>query len=953
MAFSSDLERLLARWLPRQRWFPQLGGPAGQEPDLTPLSVVRLADVPEAEGGTVRVAMAVVGVGSGERSARIALPLTFRTREALALREHRVGETDDLLLGPVGVYDGAADPVGVQTLMELIRSRAALPGAHLSGHLAGEELGGAPEAEAFSPDPDRLAAAAAELRVRIGTSRGQETRTVVDAPDGSFVLTLVRTLSDRRPPAVRVPLALTAVGSRTVHPVVGWAQARWFDAEDSATLSAPYALLAHALPDSHPVWRDAVRLAMRVDSGSVGSFNRQASSLGTVVGELHGDLAGEFGLVQSGGEPTARLVGRWRRRVDWALRVAGGPLAGLEEQLREHARALEELTTVGPLQRIHGELTLENILTGTAEGPRVISFSADPADEPRPAAFDLVALLRSIDYAAGFSWLRGSGALERRSAELRRIAGEGLFGGAEGSGAAGAAAEGSLLDDYLTAPERLWCGQATNSLLSGYSHAAGATASLRDPVLRAALVDRLLVEIATEKRNRPSWVIVPLAALSTLLGGRESADTAGEASVAGVAADVSAGAAAVETDAGEVEAEPGAGIGVPAADSVTGEAGKQAGTAGATPVVAPQTSAPASEALTADETSEEEEAAVPTPPAENGRSAEEPLRNPKAADASQTDAFGLPREGAAEAVSGPVTVNERADLMVSDGGRGGAHAGASSQGSGTPRGTVSGLSLPTLVDMPAAGSPPTLTAPLPTAAAEKAEPGASDGMEAAEDVHESAAAVGAGADAGEESPEGADAPASAAEPSVAVDPEEADDHEVRGQHGRFRAPAAFQVPEELLRPAGSRSRTGAGRRGGAASRAGGEAAESPDSAADHDAVVPADAVESVDAAEAVDAAAAPEAGEVTAPGEGETPDDSEALFEREASEAEDLPEEDGGRDGASDDDQDDIRDEDDEGFDALDDEDEDLAGEDVEEGDAAPRPKPVNARRWSKDDFLF
>lgn len=87
MAFSSDLERLLARWLPRQRWYPELGGRAGQEPDLTPVSVVRLADAEDRDTGVVRVLAAVLSVAAGRRSARIALPLTFRTREAVARKE--------------------------------------------------------------------------------------------------------------------------------------------------------------------------------------------------------------------------------------------------------------------------------------------------------------------------------------------------------------------------------------------------------------------------------------------------------------------------------------------------------------------------------------------------------------------------------------------------------------------------------------------------------------------------------------------------------------------------------------------------------------------------------------------------------------------------------------------------------------------------------------------------
>ncbi|MBR7540044.1 hypothetical protein KC221_28065, partial [Mycobacterium tuberculosis] len=53
-------------------------------------------------------------------------------------------------------------------------------------------------------------------------------------------------------------------------------------------------------------------------------------------------------------------------------------------------------------------------------------------------------------------------------------------------------------------PEYLWASQVQNSLLSGYSRARGESIGLNDPVLRAALIDRLLVEVVTELRNRPN-----------------------------------------------------------------------------------------------------------------------------------------------------------------------------------------------------------------------------------------------------------------------------------------------------------------------------------------------------------------------------------------------------------------------------------------------------------------
>ena len=182
----------------------------------------------------------------------------------------------------------------------------------------------------------------------------------------------------------------------------------------------------------------------------------------------------------------------------------------MEQRLREHADSLDDIDSLGPLQRIHGELTLDHITVGTAEGPRVISFAVTP-DEPRPVEIDLVAMLRSIDYAAGYAWLQRTGSLAEGEPRIRALAIQGLE-------------DTELRDDYLAAPEHLWCRQTANSFLSGYGHALGETKSVTDPLLRAALIDRLLVEVVSEMRDRPAWLIVPLAALAATLGDSHQAE---------------------------------------------------------------------------------------------------------------------------------------------------------------------------------------------------------------------------------------------------------------------------------------------------------------------------------------------------------------------------------------------------------------------------------------------
>ena len=339
MAISSDLEHLLVRWLPRQRWMPGLGVPAGAEPDITPQSVVRIAEVADDNAGTVQCLLVVLAVRGPARRTRLCVPLTVRTVEDHALRPHLIGTVDDLLLGRTFVYDGAADPVFVLALADAIRDSRSSAVEGFVTQRAGDELPAvppgtatpepavptAPEAAAGSDEAtgssdlttaDEAAAAddasaagddvsadagddgtgliarAAQHSFRSEEGLTGESRVEIEGPDGDVALTVLREVGAENPPAVRYPLALTARDSTTIHPVIGWARTRWYDDADLATVTSPFAVLAHALPNGRRAWRSAVEKALDVDSGSVGSFSRQASVLGSTAGRLHTELAG-------------------------------------------------------------------------------------------------------------------------------------------------------------------------------------------------------------------------------------------------------------------------------------------------------------------------------------------------------------------------------------------------------------------------------------------------------------------------------------------------------------------------------------------------------------------------------------------------------------------------------------------------------------------------------------
>ncbi|WP_349827021.1 maltokinase N-terminal cap-like domain-containing protein [Brevibacterium litoralis] len=555
MAISSDLERLLAAWLPRRSWYPQAAN-LSDSVDITPLSVTRLfgfgpADTEigstdgagpgttgfgstpgagedpgteTADGLTVEGLMAVVEVASDRVVSRLNVPLTFRTREDYALRPHLIGVVEDITLGTCWVYDGMADPVFVVTLAQALATGRAFDGDQVVAHGVGETS----RTWAAVGTGQRLVSRAAEARLGFLDGADEVTSVLVSDPQEPCVLTLFRVLEPgtagdpaaaRTPGAggaprpagvattgtgvVTVPVALTEADSAAVSPVLGWAEGRWFDARTLRTETAPLGLLSSCDTDTTPAWREAVDTVLDVDSGSLGGYNKRAMALGGRVGELHLELAGEFGTVVSAGDPARGWVSKWSERVDWAFARAPLALQNLAGPLRRHRKLLQQMPDVGVLQRIHGELTLNHVVTSEASGFRITDFADTPADDPKPAAIDLVALLRSIDYAAGYARLRRIGALDS-SADPTTVGSTGL--------------DRTSLHEVTESPEHLWSGQAQNALLTGYSHAVGASVGLENPVLRAALVDRLLVETVTELRNRPTWLVVPLAALSGLLG---------------------------------------------------------------------------------------------------------------------------------------------------------------------------------------------------------------------------------------------------------------------------------------------------------------------------------------------------------------------------------------------------------------------------------------------------
>lgn len=508
MAISSELERLLSAWLPRQPWFPRLGSEFGADPDVTPMSETLLFENEGEDGHIIQAVAAILAVGEGKSLRRLNVPLIYRTHEDFSLRSHLVGVINDLTLGQCWVYDACADPLFVLGVAKAMAQGKRYQGGQVQALQVTRGTSGFDELDSL----DALMERAAATTLSFNESRGSESQVFLDDPAYPSVLTFFRVLTPGMSAGVRIPVVLTSAGSQAVPPVIGWTGGRWFDARDLITHTAPLAMLTGSEVATQAAWRDAVDTALRVDSGSIGSFNKRAAALGARVGELHKDLAREFGQVKSDERQVRGWVSKWSDRVDWALARAPLALSSLEPQLRKHRKAVRAMESLGSLQRIHGDLTLNHVTVGPQTGFTAVNFADsvgvdDPQTDPKPAAIDLVALLRSIDYAAGYARLARTGALDG-DAQPATL------------GITGLDSENDELAAVADSPENLWSQQAQNALLSGYSHAVDASIGFNDPVLRAVLIDRLLVEVVAELRNRPAWLIVPLASLALLLGSK-------------------------------------------------------------------------------------------------------------------------------------------------------------------------------------------------------------------------------------------------------------------------------------------------------------------------------------------------------------------------------------------------------------------------------------------------
>ena len=458
----------LPGWLARQRWYTA----KGRTPQLRRVGGLRYQD----PAGEVGIETWLLLDEAGPRPVLYQVPLTYRGAPVEGLEHALLAQAEHSELGPRWIYDGCHDPVGAWAILDAITAGrdVVADGGPQYGTATGHRASG----------PGALGTPTGGRRSRVLTGEQSNTSIIFEGDDGAPVICKVfRVLAGGENPEVVVQLALADAGSTRVPAPLGALAGAWPGA-DGTSVHGHLAFAQEFLPGVEDAWRVALRAA--ADGADFG-----ARELGRAVASVHRDLAAAFPTSEATPQVREALLRGWQQRAEQAQREV--------PELADRAAAVlavyERTAHVPwpPLQRIHGDLHLGQVIEAPGRGWQLLDFEGEPlrplAERAAPdlALRDVAGMLRSLDYAAGAAHATSNDAA-----------------GADAAGA-DAAEAGS------------WTRDAREAFLTGYAEESGRDPRADRELLGALELDKALYEVTYEARNRPDWLALPLAGVARLL----------------------------------------------------------------------------------------------------------------------------------------------------------------------------------------------------------------------------------------------------------------------------------------------------------------------------------------------------------------------------------------------------------------------------------------------------
>ena len=437
------LIRSIEPWLVRQRWY------SGKE-RRPRLELIAQIPLPAPAGAEFVICLILDRADD---------PLLYQV--PLSVREHRLPLAAEAVAGVDAagrtVYDGAQDPELIAALFGTITAGGIVSGALATarGHASG---GSAPRQS---------------LGSRLLGAEQSNSSVVVSTADGPVVLKLFRTVHDGENPDVVLTEALAAAGSSVAPRPVGHLSASWPDSGLPGGVATGHLAFAEEfLENSTDAWTVATQaLAAGED------FARGAFALGESTAEMHERLASALPTAMATPSDIASALATMNDRYEAAVRAV--PAVG---ERREPVAAIYRAAAESPwppLQRVHGDLHLGQVLRAPGRGWVLLDFEGEPLRPMRQrsrldlALRDVAGMLRSFDYVEATT---------------------------TGDGPPG------------------WAAASRRAYIDGYDRRSGGNLLAHRAVLDAFELDKALYELVYETRNRPGWAGIPLAAIDRLTG---------------------------------------------------------------------------------------------------------------------------------------------------------------------------------------------------------------------------------------------------------------------------------------------------------------------------------------------------------------------------------------------------------------------------------------------------